>query len=211
MFQFTHPWRCDLSDGVVQEVDIVSIHAPVKVRQPTEKVGKNLPVSIHAPVKVRPKTLNISTVLFRFQFTHPWRCDWITFISFCIIPCFNSRTREGATCIQYHHLTFLLVSIHAPVKVRPLQAQKDGYQFLVSIHAPVKVRQAIIISWTSSTWVSIHAPVKVRLFLLNELVLYQMFQFTHPWRCDNFSSGSVLHIPSFNSRTREGATWCNRK
>ena len=54
----------------------------------------------------------------------------------------------------------LIVSIHAPVKVR--RGRHDtGAAKTVSIHAPVKVRRNFY-AGPPLTQVSIHAPVKVR-------------------------------------------------
>ena len=53
---------------------------------------------------------------------------------------FNSRTCEGATT-------------HIPA---------ISYTVMVSIHAPVKVRLAVEVNNGKITYVSIHAPVKVR-------------------------------------------------
>ena len=58
---------------------------------------------------------------------------------FPAIPCFNSRTREGATSYITRVRNFISVSIHAPVKVRRHSARIEE-EIAVSIHAPVKVR-----------------------------------------------------------------------
>ena len=104
----------------------------------------------------------------------------------------------------------LLVSIHAPVKVRLNQIVPDNDYFVVSIHAPVKVRlffdkddfilegfnprtregaTKALFNFAISFIVSIHAPVKVRLLPDN----IRRFQ------------------KSFNPRTREGATFAQLK
>ena len=57
------------------------------------------------------------------------------------MPCFNSRTCEGATFHSRQLSIHLLVSIHAPVKVRPDINQWVYSTDMVSIHAPVKVRR----------------------------------------------------------------------
>ena len=54
-----------------QEQQVVSIHAPVKVRQPLKKLkGKLKGVSIHAPVKVRQAEFEKYSGKVMFQFTH---------------------------------------------------------------------------------------------------------------------------------------------
>ena len=70
---------------------------------------------------------------------------------------FNSRTREGATVGDTKGVTYYIVSIHAPVRVRPVsQAQ------------------------TNKLNVSIHAPVRVRRMPRNRSKAFIVFQFTHP-------------------------------
>ena len=51
--------------------DMVSIHAPVKVRPPRNKDKLTVQVSIHAPVKVRPAPVGLEDWYILFQFTHP--------------------------------------------------------------------------------------------------------------------------------------------
>ena len=99
-----------------------------------------LGVSIHAPVKVRQKkTFSLAVKRCfnsRTREGATWKCNWRR----CFYRCFNSRTREGATPLFAINENSTGVSIHAPVKVRPLFCSPFGYSFLVSIHAPVKVR-----------------------------------------------------------------------
>ena len=53
---------------------------------------------------------------------------------------FNSRTCEGATSQDKRSPVQAMVSIHAPVKVRPFPRIFPLKGDAVSIHAPVKVR-----------------------------------------------------------------------
>ena len=57
---------------------------------------------------------------------------------------FNSRTREGATRRQTQKNKSILVSIHAPVRVR-LSVNDFDVFFTVSIHAPVRVRLLVLV------------------------------------------------------------------
>ena len=76
MFQFTHPWGCDVVKVVYLIGIWVSIHAPVRVRQVVKVVYLiGIWVSIHAPVRVRLQAIYIKYNLILFQFTHPWGCD----------------------------------------------------------------------------------------------------------------------------------------
>ncbi len=97
---------------------------------------------------------------------------------------FNSRTRVGATCKNHD------------------KVHNDD----VSIHAPVWVRQVRDQTTTQSKTVSIHAPVWVRLESYRARQSSLKFQFTHPCGCDNPARTPRPRRPSFNSRTRVGAT-----
>ncbi len=119
--------------------------------------------------------------------------------------CFNPRTREGATSVNLPFQTPLLVSIHAPVKVRLYLLV--AYLFLSSFNPRTRegatsttlypnlmpscfnprTREGATLHFFGSRiigHVSIHAPVKVR----PRLRL------------------SALSPSCFNPRTREGAT-----
>ena len=54
------------------------------------------------------------------------------------------------------------VSIHAPVKERPVKMKREARQLGVSIHAPVKERRDCWRGVFHHADVSIHAPVKER-------------------------------------------------
>ena len=56
--------------------------------------------------------------------------------------CFNPRPREGATQSVWLEAHRVAVSIHAPVKGRPLPTAPSSTRSVVSIHAPVKGRPA---------------------------------------------------------------------
>ena len=80
--------------------------------------------------------------------------------------CFNSRTCEGATARLLRHDTLKVVSIHAPVKVRPLRPQlhtpAQGFNSRTCEGATGGMAQLV-----QDSSVSIHAPVKVRLLGLH--------------------------------------------
>ena len=163
----------------------------------------------------------------RFQFTHPCGCDrsfpesaslFISFNSrtrvgatFGGFPIrrnpgrFNSRTRVGATRFRFRKQFLIIVSIHAPVWVRPMTLFCPGATVTVSIHAPVWVRllaspplaRKNLFQFThpcgcdTLPWlfpfrgrVSIHAPVWVRPRGRSKYLYAPKFQFTHPCGCD---------------------------
>ena len=61
---------------------------------------------------------------------------------------FNSRTREGATDTDINSDCFVIVSIHAPVRVRQKYEVISRPPQFVSIHAPVRVRHIYRIKFT---------------------------------------------------------------
>ena len=84
-----------------------------------------------------------------------------TYINYPVIP---QRTRVGATTYDPEEIRQYLVSIHAPVWVRPRTPEKVIRRERVSIHAPV--------------W--------VRLFTKRQAKKLTVFQFTHPCGCDEY-------------------------
>ena len=142
-------------------------------------------------------------------------------------PLAHPRTREGATEPAGEQWSASVVSIHAPVKVRPLlRAEIHGereFQFthLWRCDHIVDISRDPEISFNSRTCegatttkkmidynpiVSIHAPVKVRLLKQSTLYDNPKFQFTHLWRCDKKRVQRRNVARGFNSRTCEGAT-----
>ena len=97
---------------------------------------------------------------------------------------FNSRTREGATISGKNLTVFDSFNSRTREGATRLERQDKGL-YRVSIHAPVRVRHKGINIKEVYDEVSIHAPVRVRRLL---------FLF-------------LLYNRSFNSRTREGATF----
>ena len=56
-----------------------------------------MPVSIHAPIRVRLPFQNGCWFFDRFQSTHPYGCDSLSFTLIDTVGCFNPRTHTGAT------------------------------------------------------------------------------------------------------------------
>ena len=79
-------------------------------------------------------------------------------------------------------------------------------KIIVSIHAPVWVRPAVARNLVARFRVSIHAPVWVRLLNADEPQAQKLFQFTHPCGCDVEVPLTRRMTEGFNSRTRVGAT-----
>ena len=155
-FQFTHPCGCDFG-GSFKTGTTTCFNSRTRVGATTQWMLwlRDHPVSIHAPVWVRRNRKRRRKRKMKFQFTHPCGCDcisrsaigpcfWFQFTHPCgcdnplslfyFFPtCFNSRTRVGATYKQVRNRAVFLVSIHAPVWVRPPQEHgygwKAGFQF----------------------------------------------------------------------------------
>ena len=93
---------------------------------------------------------------------------------------FNSRTREGATIVFCDDDDIKVVSIHAPVKVRPTVLIHNG-KHITCFNS--RTREGATDSKDDELKqqiVSIHAPVKVRRSTLSQVANTQLFQFTHP-------------------------------
>ncbi len=163
LFQSTHPWRCDLYFFFICFVHFCfNPRTREGATETNQGSGDPYFVSIHAPVKVR---LNVCWFF--------WRCT--------------------------------SVSIHAPVKVRPSLFTQKQINLNVSIHAPVKVRPAPI-GWAylafsfnprtreGATHCSYNGARSNKCFnprtregatmSVDSSGDAQVFQSTHPWRCD---------------------------
>ena len=162
-------------------------------------------VSIHAPVWVRRVAVHSSIDIKLFQFTHPCGCDNPRNPRVQRIPCFNSRTRVGATAIIQH-----------TVETRPFQfTHPCGCDGISSANAAStscfnsRTRVGATVSRVLQAHrrnVSIHAPVWVRLHSIAGDNPFVVFQFTHPCGCDPRDCRPDRRENSFNSRTRVGAT-----
>ena len=140
VFQFTHPWRCDVSF-------YCNLYGYNKFQFPH-------PLSFvicaccsffctsffnSRTREGATNTLFREICKLRFHVTHPFRCVFVyslhrfqyqvsihapvkvrlhSVLGVCSIISFNSRTREGATTDSFNFYLSHLVSIHAPVKVR---------------------------------------------------------------------------------------------
>ena len=114
-FQFTHPCGCD-------PPCLTATHPATRFNSRT-RVGATLgrpylripdSVSIHAPVWVRRHTLRTVRRVRGFQFTHPCGCDNWTGGWSSASPCFNSRTRVGATFQIFFSVTRVVFQFTHP-------------------------------------------------------------------------------------------------
>ena len=176
---------------------------------------------------VRPEAAPVAAPAKKFQFTHPCGCDNNALKIAVEHSGFNSRTRVGATRPCRRKFPLQVVSIHAPVWVRPWKdviiSLDDKFQFThpcgcdrrgnlipspgCSFNSRTRVGATVTNRKLSQlAIVSIHAPVWVRRRIAHGRLSYGGFQFTHPCGCDI----CLRYLPhrgnSFNSRTRVGAT-----
>ena len=169
----------------------------------------------------------MDSIFFRFQSTHPYGCD--------PLPCgidtrpisFNPRTHTGATSQLSSSIQAQVVSIHAPIRVRPLQPdpRKQTPGFNPRTHTGATSARLLSPrlqtcfnprTHTGATWrrdsmpcvpvVSIHAPIRVRQELELQYNYLQEFQSTHPYGCDGDFTGASGKLDCFNPRTHTGAT-----
>ena len=108
--------------------------------------------------------------------------------------CFNPRPCEGATASCGSSKPALDVSIHAPVKGRPLADVRRWGGVIVSIHAPVKGRPASAYT-RAAMRVSIHAPVKGRHH--NSTRGRRVYRF-NPRPCEGATSFSLCMVLPLN-------------
>ena len=184
-------------------------------------------VSIHAPVWVRQDDRPVTVLSNRFQFTHPCGCDPGAGRILFFHAGFNSRTRVGATWPSKIDASCGMVSIHAPVWVRPLaarrvvstemfqfthpcgcdQAPRVPFQLFGGFNSRTRVGATLpVVDQRRIKGVSIHAPVWVRRCWTYTRRRWMRFQFTHPCGCDPQAVFRCQGRFGFNSRTRVGAT-----
>ena len=141
----------------------ISIHAPLRERRVSLRwhlVG--VIISIHAPLRERLKLSRCSRTFVGFQSTLPYGSDAGSF-SFKI-PCsnFNPRSLTGATTFLNKFFCLCRISIHAPLRERPvLQALQNG-TINISIHAPLRERHKVVPALCIRNAISIHAPLRER-------------------------------------------------
>ena len=136
-------------------------------------------VSIHAPMRVRPEAPppTPSSASFNPR-THEGatlriKNEWDAERSF------NPRTHEGATKGSVRGRALSYVSIHAPMRVRPLfpAAFHGDVEFNPRSHEGATDKEK---SFLILLQVSIHAPMRVRLQYDGNITIQNQFQSTHP-------------------------------
>ena len=188
-----------------QKTYIISTHTPVRVwrQQVLQTVALN-GISTHTPVRVWRWYTVLLWMPLQFQLTHPWGCD--NTINQCANKCvyFNSHTREGVTsleCCIYGISQFQLTHPwgcdHAgSIWHRVYQFQLTHpwgcdneflsvlfYPFYFNSHTREGVTYSVC-TVSPRYVISTHTPVRVWRWHCLFLIVFVIFQLTHPWGCD---------------------------
>ena len=121
----------------------------------------------------------------QFQSTLPYGSDILCFGWFPADVHFNPRSLTGATVHELLHLIIPIISIHAPLRERPLYCVILNSVKNISIHAPLRERLLPLIFFTVKKKISIHAPLRERPLNSNYLCYEFLFQSTLPYGSDN--------------------------
>ena len=225
----THtPVRVWLNRGLRVIMWAISTHTPVRVWRRIVDIIEPLRISTHTPVRVWPRRGYLhqqqssyfnshtregvtivclwKTLGSKFQLTHPWGCDALSFGKVELFldisthtpvrvwhhqtntpnghPDFNSHTREGVTNIYCKSFK-----------------KTQGFQLTHPWGCDVMKCPLFL-----AAWISTHTPVRVWHSALVCTAIICTFQLTHPWGCDLFLKNCLPCLMNFNSHTREGVT-----
>ena len=147
--------------------------------------------------------------------------------SFIFTQDFNPRSLTGATTWMLYNNEKVWISIHAPLRERPLFTYVFAVPTRISIHAPLRERPRGCWvkqlpsnfnprSLTGATMaalkpighdeISIHAPLRERLKNLLRFLRSRTFQSTLPYGSDRLNRYDIDFLPHFNPRSLTGAT-----
>ncbi len=154
-----------ISDDNLQELGVISIHAPSRERLLCKVRGvKILGISIHAPSRERRLLfMQLSNFLDGFQSTLPRGSDGWIFTAIIkanafqstlprgsdrlprlcqqIQTDFNPRSLAGATLMSQFNVLLSRISIHAPSRERRTPLFCNALNTAISIHAPSRERR----------------------------------------------------------------------
>ena len=143
---------------ILQVLPAISIHAPLRGRRRHTAVQ-------HQPVYFNPRPLAGATndlgflaFLQKFQSTPPCGGDLAK------VSSFNHRS----------------ISIHAPLRGRPVSFSRSTALSMISIHAPLRGRHVVPDHLIDPGHISIHAPLRGRLAGASANWLVGIFQSTPP-------------------------------
>ena len=98
------------------------------------------------------------------------------------------------------------ISIHAPLRERPISFTTYSLLVCISIHAPLRERPRLKAGWVYRTKISIHAPLRERPPRIPSLISCIEFQSTLPYGSDCIPDARYLRGCNFNPRSLTGAT-----
>ena len=184
-FQSTLPYGSDESVLVNGIETLISIHAPLRERHDEiPGIDADVLISIHAPLRERLPCYGASYIQAQFQSTLPYGSDPYGQSFSSVGEHFNPRSLTGATCLRPASQGHGHISIHAPLRERPLLRARHSlislfqstlpygsdllvghsYYFvaIISIHAPLRERHGLVDSLHTDRKISIHAPLRER-------------------------------------------------
>ena len=119
-------------------------------------------ISIHAPMRGRPNVILPVFDTFRFQSTPPCGGNAARISRPRRSMNFNPRPHAGATPAKKEGEDHGKISIHAPMRGRPLASGSSGLPGWISIHAPMRGRRKAEGYKSRPGSISIHAPMRGR-------------------------------------------------
>ena len=135
-------------------------------------------VSIHAPIQ---------GATYKIKFT-----------SMSVIVSIHAPI-QGATVCRKGQSGKSFVSIHAPIQGATRLAIPAPLSIVVSIHAPIQGATVCVVGEGVQLLVSIHAPIQGATLQYQILILYIMFQSTHPYRVRQAEAKAREIIAEFQS------------
>ena len=186
-FQSTLPYGSDAALTRQANVEIISIHAPLRERYSIYKQQK----ADNAFQSTLPYGSDLNLVLSLltelFQSTLPYGSELRRYLDYHGNINFNPRSLTGASRVLERCVLHGKISIHAPSRERPALLPSHCDTPIISIHAPSRERRAISsmgcplyayfnprslaratvngFSFVSSSSISIHAPSRERLHI----------------------------------------------
>ena len=131
----------------------------------TKVVGVYRPsgnISIHAPLRGRPRFVAETKYPDKFQSTPPCGGDSGYRLKLQHKTYFNPRPLAGATRRSQPGQHASGISIHAPLRGRPVRNVRRDFSRVISIHAPLRGRLDVDSYSPFSFVISIHAPLRGR-------------------------------------------------
>ncbi len=208
-FQSTLPYGSDESVLVNGIETLISIHAPLRERHDEiPGIDADVLISIHAPLRERLPCYGASYIQAQFQSTLPYGSDPYGQSFSSVGEHFNPRSLTGATCLRPASQGHGHISIHAPLRERPLLRARHSLISLFQSTLPYGSDLDYQNNHHPRFQISIHAPLRERRKnRINERRLLK-FQSTLPYGSDGINIVYTIVSYHFNPRSLTGATRC---